>query len=777
MLECLGLDCIDPVTFEKGVFVMSGMTKGTESSMASAMTEKIDALHKIWLHHPFRDTRRWTNTVHLPTNLDENLFGQLYSDCFTHHNDVRYAPKDKQQFHFQDDPRRLVRKNNLTAFFQNKFLDSNSEEYKRAPIYQNENATETEDELGEPATFQYFYRCVTNIPFDPDDKESPTLGENRITFLIGDVGMGKTFLISQVAQRIMSIEKDINEFKVIPVYACLETFIASHENVNDASEFARLFLLHFFDLVKRSAQQFCPSAFLEIRSKEISKDSTSESIGSSLSEYLRLLARSSTIPTRVVAFIDNLDVLHYQNSRYTFFPHEYTKHRKAIEDKLIKLIFAFVDPNVLGDCGLCCCITARQNVARESRLINQPALPRRQELESHSVFQLGRIDPIDVVKSRLAMFELVLNAYVGSGRSSHNNLAFADQLSLLKVSTGTSLSPENFSDGLRRISDLSHHGARSLVDFLNKLRLNLLRQQDVVARLFGHHSWLLERLYIANMHQRYSQSQGHFPNLFLIDGRVNEVVIPDVAHRHTYWLKYLILRRVGISAQAGVSVQDLLDEFSVQYGFEESIVRLCLGSLAMVNESRCIEIIGAAKDECHENLVRATNRGRLLIGADKRYRFPYCFEFSYLQMVIDDHLLSLPRSLSSRIAVESSLHYAMESGDKYPPRMRADLSVKLPATLSFVRLLEAAWTDECRHRPKLAAVAPTIGPDFECIYENILLTVQAVAKQASLSVEPTADHIRELREDRSYDAFFRDYADAYSSLLATIELSTCHDTR
>lgn len=725
----------------------------------NALTKNIAELHKRFFVRPFKDTRKWVNIVHVPSHLDSHLFGQLYADCFTHHNEVRHAPGDEKKFHFQNDPRRIVRKNNLTVYFQSRFDDASQDIYKTPSIFESPNSVEDESDLGPPTTFAHFYKCVTSIPFDPNASANATLGENRVTFLIGDVGIGKTFLVSRIAQNLMRNNIDEAGYQMIPVYVCLESFVASHGNTNDSPEFVRLFLIHIFDLIKKSVSQFANEKSSPITAPAFDKDATSESIASLTTTYLRDLAATATEPLRVVIFIDNLDVLHYQNSRYVFFPDEYTKHRRFIEDKLTKLVFAFVDQNLLGDSGLCCLIVARQNVARESRLLNQPALPRRVELNDHLVFQIGSVDPIEVVKSRLHMFENVVNEFGTGGKISSQSLSLADQLGVMKLVGGETISPDNFSDGLRRISDLSHHGVRSLVDFLGRLKLNLLRQGDTVQRLFKHAPWVLERLYISNIHQRYSQSQGHFPNVFLVDSRVSEDRVTDIYHRHTYWLKYLLLRRIGSASREGISVQNILDEFCGDFGYEDGIVRLCLGSLAMVNESRCLEIIGSAKDECHDNLIRLTSRGRLLVGEDPRYKFPYCFEFSYLQLVIDDHLLSIPIERSREIAVDSSLSYALDDGDKYYARMHSDLIKKLPATLVFLRVLKAAWSSECITRPKLAGVAASIGPDFEHIYSNLRGAIGAICRQANINLDVQLARIEALNLDASFDSFFADYVD------------------
>lgn len=186
----------------------------------------------------------------------------------------------------------------------------------------------------------------------------------------------------------------------------------------------------------------------------------------------------------------------------------------------------------------------------------------------------------------------------------------------------------------------------------------------------------------------------------------------------------------------------------------------------MVNESRCIEILGAAQNDCEDNVVRLTSRGKVLIGEHGSHKFPYCFELSYLQMVIDDHLLSLPREFSQKIAVDTSLSYALLDGEKYFSRMRPDLSLKLPAALTFARVLEASWTEECIVRPKLAAVAKSIGPDFTRIFSSLEGTIRRVAVQATLSPAPILDLLVTLRSTESFNDFFRAYSEEFDRINA-----------
>lgn len=721
----------------------------------------IDATWHEHFTRRFKDVRPWENALFRSSFRDHDRLSQLFSDCFGPHTNVRYAPYDEGTLHLQDDdPKRIIRADNLTAYFQYKFF-SGAEGYSHAPIYETPNFLESEsDAFDEEVRFEHLYKSVTSVPFAPEDASSSSLGDNRITFLIGQVGVGKTFMISQLVRRIAEERLDSAGLTLLPVYIDFEAFVSANRDIATVpSELIRRFTLHLHHAIGLSVSEFAPELANQTPPLEpLEAGLDAGGVNLKIRDAARLLAKNVSPPARLVVFVDNLDTLHYQRSRYLFFPAEYDKHREYVEDTIAALIMQFVDPVELGNAGLCVCIAARDNVSRDIRRMNHGAQPRAVNLSDHTVFQVGALDPKEIVQARLNLMEEAVKAYAAS----HPKIKdAATALAVLRVRMVDSVARTNVSDGLRRISALAHHGARSLVTFLAKLSLDPLTQRDVIERLFGHSPWLLERIYIANGRLRYSQAQDHFPNLFLVDGMISERVIRDVRHRHTYWLKYLLLECIACDEGYGVSVEDILEGFVDELAFEEDIVRLALGSLAMVNESRCVEIVGAARDECKDNVVRLTERGKLLVGRHPAHRGPYCFEWSYLQMVIDDYQLSLPDFIAPEIAVDASLRFAFQGGSEYSGAMTSDLRARLPATLKFVRVLEAAWREECRIRQGLEDSA--WGPDFEYIYDNLAGAIERVAVQAGIEARRYTDLIDTLRRDDRYDVAAREYSTAFEA--------------
>jgi hypothetical protein len=730
--------------------------------------------HRKYFDSPHKKGKSWDNQIKHSHLKDANKLGQLFCDCFAHHHGIRYAPNDQDTIHFQQtDPKRLVRIDNLTSFFQKRMLTSGRKEFRIPELFETPNEFETKEEYGDPCSFEDFANFVTAIPFNGADTQIHQIGQNRISYLVGEIGAGKTFAISLLIQHIQAIEKDHFGYTMIPIRICMEAFWTSirkslHKEeselddlVNSGPSFVEQLIKWIHNAVVKSCSDIIPekfSAYLHAR------NSASISLQNPCMDLVHLsnwLIREQK--TRLVIMLDNLDVLHYISSRYMFFDDHYETHRRVVEDILVKVVLAFVEPSLLGECGFCVLIAARNNVARDSGLINHGAHPRRDEFSQHSVFRLWDSDAIDVVQSRLALLEEVLVSYSGSPHANNAKLDFKDKLDLLQVNTTKSLDLKNLSDGLRRISDLSHHGSRSLVQFLGNLRLNILGQRDVVERLFGSSPWLLERLYISNLHYRYTQAQKHFPNLFLVDALVSEKIKKTI-HPHTYWLKYLLLRRIGKAEGNGIAVRVLISEFVGRYKYSESLFRLAMGSLNMVNASRCIEFADVLGDDVADNRVRLTTRGKVLIGASNRYIQPYCFELSYLQMMVDDHLLSYPRHCADKIKVETNIGYALDPDESYIPRMNRDLPRKLIATLTFLRVLEAAWNSECKLRPSLASSAKEIGPVFDNIYTGVVNTMAAVIEKARITDIDVHASLETLRGDSSYDSAFDAYHNEYRNI-------------
>ena len=398
-----------------------------------------------------------------------------------------------------------MRQDNLSTYFQKRVLEG-SDGYHMAPIYESPNIVPALELTGETVDFPTFVEIVSGGVDGPLAGADQDLGENRFTHLVGQVGVGKTFLYSLLAQHLTLSPFDPLGVQVLPVYVDLEAFHVSHDQHDEplsAIEFQRRLVAYISAALRSTVESRAPKLRTMLPTTEPDQDASVDAIATALRSLFREFRLACDPPTRFLLILDNLDALYYPESRYVFFPEDYDAHRDDLRDRLRKLLGMFLGNSLFEKCGLCITIAARNNLALETEMVLDADRPTAVEQESHKIFQLGRLDAADIVNSRLTLLGTALTQYVSERPDAFRDSSPYEQFAALKLRMGESIATTNVDAGLRRISDLAPHGARSVVRFIRRLELNLLRSQDVIDRLFGHSSWLLERLYIADGHYRY----------------------------------------------------------------------------------------------------------------------------------------------------------------------------------------------------------------------------------------------------------------------------------
>ena len=310
------------------------------------------------------------------------------------------------------------------------------------------------------------------------------------------------------------------------------------------------------------------------------------------------------------------------------------------------------------------------------------------------------------------------------------------------------------------MSQLSHHGLRSFIDFLDRIPIDCRSDYEIINRLFQEQPSHLVRLFISDLRKRYSQQHGHFPNLFLVDATIQ----PDPGfkecygpHLHTYWLKYWILKYIAL--RTVVTFNKLADLFVNRGGFSDSLFRLALGSLAAVNESACLCV-----EHDHSTVrIAATPRGRFLVLSPSAKVAEFCLSFDYLQLVIDDPQLSLPKPWFDLVHVNADLGYVLRSSPKYGDGSWKYLQQKMPAALRFLRILKASHNCEAKAHQEIVADLISdisIAPDFDRVSAYLLNTFEHLLR--GLPHEEFASKLRnlwkEMDADPKFDDFFAEYA-------------------
>lgn len=342
---------------------------------------------------------------------------------------------------------------------------------------------------------------------------------------------------------------------------------------------------------------------------------------------------------------------------------------------------------------------------------------------------MGAANHRPVLESRWKLFTAALAAIQGSYQ---NAKMFEKEIAALRTRLDDldTSRPEQQEPIMRWLWNLQHQGHRSWLSFLASLPLDVGPSSELAERIFGTPHNLI-RLYITKLRKKYSQRQGHFPNVFLNDA----VVLPDeayraahVAHVHTYWLKYLILRFLHLNPErlpkGRISSESLIAYFTGELGYEETLVRLAVGSLSDPSTSVCISIVKPDRIERHIEILELSPRGRMLVRPEQ----PLCFNFDYLQLVTDDYLLALPKVIAHQIFVDADLGHTLKAGPQYVRDAREALRLKIPAMLHFFKVLRTSFFEEASYRGTLDVLEEaSLVPEFKRIEVELLDSVSRVA--------------------------------------------------
>ncbi|MBM4056490.1 MAG: hypothetical protein FJ264_17855 [Planctomycetes bacterium] len=117
-------------------------------------------------------------------------FANLYRDCFSHHTSVAFNYCEDRLCR-QSTKTRIIPRDNLTAYFHAKH-------YITPDLFQSQY-----DQQGTTISYKDFFDKATETPLTPVvNNKNLQIGSNRRTFLIGEVGEGKSTLIAHMVKDI-----------------------------------------------------------------------------------------------------------------------------------------------------------------------------------------------------------------------------------------------------------------------------------------------------------------------------------------------------------------------------------------------------------------------------------------------------------------------------------------------------------------------------------------------------------------------------------------------
>ncbi len=442
-------------------------------------------------------------------------------------------------------------------------------------------------------------------------------------------------------------------------------------------------------------------------------------------------AYAATKNCRFLLALDNVDKYHYDFSKHCFFDEASDRLVQTVRDRIGAVITLFTKDDGIGNAAIAVVFACRDYVYEHCRTELSAELPKSSTASGTAYLLRTASDDQVVVQSRFALLTQALKLYVSTNTSAKNLWASVDVYKNLLIGDGNSRSRS-----LEKVMDIAHQGKRSVVTFLNQLRISPSQDREAFTRLFDSdraHTHHMALMYMTDNKARFSHANHHFPNLFLVDAVIDphqNFPSSHNPHQHTYWLKYLILRYIYINTKAEtrdgyigrVTVEKVLNAFGGIDAYSPNLVKLVLGSLADISHSACLKLEFPDKNPAHRTLS-LTNRGRNLISgtgdATSKPDAAYCFSFDYLQLIVGDHYLSLPVDSFDKVFSNESLAYLLKNQREYGQGSWSYLSKKAPAVLHFLRCLQVTIELEVK---RLNANKPSLIP----LFPNINLVAKSV---------------------------------------------------
>lgn len=593
---------------------------------------------------------------------------------------------------------------------------------------------------------------------------------NSITFLIGDVGTGKSTLASNLV--IKNGLDWITNRKVIPLRIDMD-FNFNHELPPKGTE-KRHLLFYIYDHIVSFLRKYDKIDEGKLRSIMIDTkfDRFNDDTGKcehGVKELIRQLYEACELSLLLI--IDNFDFLYHIYDR-ALFVHEATiramkppndhqnkiKSEREIAHGMIEyLIKAFsYDPEALANLGINILLVLRQD-----SLMHYKALVHEQGIRDPLVdtFRIDPPDLQDVTNRHLDLMRATIERWPEGGlRAIYHDAV--DKIANMAIKTLRGQQTQKITAAQRLHEDLlslSRQGMRQIMEHYgryiwlpvsidnreNKIEVTMRFQKQYFPGLIS---------FMQNGNRLFSQFDSEFPNIYLIRGdwrgrQQNEpwetLCIP---HRHTYWLKRIILEYITQQQLSGKNVipDDIYDIFCNSNDraetYEDSIVRLCLGSLAQVEKSHVIDFEFSADHNLFEvSKIYLSERGWRLMGyvskGSKAAEDIFIDTFAYLQIIMDDYILPIPKCLFDIFRYEKELDYGYLAApyNIYGNKVEEMVRKKITQVFFFLDILEISLDCE-----KII-----FGKAFERLNKRkiIIPEVSKIRDRLVKSIEPVQQHL------------------------------------
>ena len=524
---------------------------------------------------------------------------------------------------------------------------------------------------------------------------------NNVNFLVGNMGVGKSALISFLITTYLNKNFEIgdNWFVRVDLEEMSQTDLTQPLKTDE-------FVMGVAKKVKRICNLHGDLLFNNQNDVTAAYDSLKEYLEKEEYNYKRVMELTASLIREIKAksgrtcliIFDNIDYLTHIRDRSSLELRGETPEL-SVYQQISNLLHFFFDKNEeWGRIGANILCVSRDHTYRN--FFAKPGVSMTDKEYDHSdlnVFHLPQPDWEEVLIKRYVLLDFGIDLYEKEKWPPGN----IDNLKKLKRYIENN-DPKRLYKGMR------------LIDHLRKVTNGSLR--DLLGKYFKQFSWLpneghnlamMERFmaeipigllaYYLNGNRVYGGKNSGVPNIYIID---NEATKKENITDHSYWLKRIILEYIKYHdvKEKKCDPETLVDFFHQDgNGYEKEKIRSVLGTLCSPTS-----FLIQAEREPNSNGTRSIDEISLT------QRGLHCLDnvfetFSYLQIVVDDHKMPIPDidEIWEEFKSKSDYGYIVADDQKYSREGKKMITLKARQILIFLGLLDVSQKIEKKRFPDL----------------------------------------------------------------------------
>lgn len=512
--------------------------------------------------------------------------------------------------------------------------------------------------------------------FSDDNPLIKKRSKNKIYYLLGDVGSGKSAFVNYL------ITTSLRRYSLTENLVFIRLDLNKEDFTEGISE--KLFLNKTVEKIKSVFE----------RNPKLIPDEISE-------KYERLVGMDySNNPKKFISHLidifksyknflfiyDNIDFIVHQYDR-DFFKEEAIETFNEVSKKAIAFVMQFFsDSSELSNLASVFLFVLRNSTY--NRIQDKPMISGRPGSynNDNNVYTLEKESWESVLDSRNKLFRFALDKKIKDESLKKEAINMLNE-----IDYETNERKSRIKRSVEHVISLTNLQHREFVEYLAKfIWINYTKPESKRITIIEKKP-VSSLTYMLGGKRLFSQEKSQFPNIYLNE-LLSRICIERNDCRNTYWLKRLILEYIKVETLAESEAEsDFISEIFQSYG--KIAVKEALGCLSDVGISNLISVDT-------ENLIKSSTNHSLMLTDRGLYCLENVFDkFTYLQLVVDDYKMPIPKSIKKEFPnlfsfQNQNLDYSyiteqLSSGEEL-------INLKAKQVIIFIDVLEATLKCEMK---------------------------------------------------------------------------------